>query len=172
MAEKKPRKRAAAKRKSNAGRKKIKLDPEQAQKLAALQCTFDEIAAFFDVSVDTVRARSRDDPEFSKALEKGRQSGRITLRREQFRLASSGNVTMLIFLGKQREWLGQRDRQDIVTHNEVEQYSAAFIEAGRNLVENIAAAAKVDPEEVLRVFEAEMRAISGKPERSGDGLPN
>ena len=31
---------------------------------------------------------------------------------------------------------------------------------------------EVDPAEVLRVFEAEMRAISGKPERSGDGLPN
>ena len=151
------------------GRPKIKLNVVDAEKLATLQCTFEEIAAFFDVSVDTVRARSRDDREFSQALQKGREGGRISVRREQFRKAvDQGNVTMLIWLGKQ--WLGQRDRQDLVTVNQVEEFSDAYIEAGRNLVENVAAGAS--PKEVLRMFEAEVRAIAGTPGKANGGLPN
>ena len=44
---------------------------------------------------------------FSDAFEKYSANGRMSLRREQFRVALAGDRTMLIWLGKQ--YLGQRD---------------------------------------------------------------
>jgi hypothetical protein len=37
--------------------------------------------------------------------------GKISLRRKQYSIAQEGNVTMLIWLGK--NWLGQTDKLDI-----------------------------------------------------------
>lgn len=44
---------------------------------------------------------------FATVIENGRANGRMSLKRKQFDLAMKGNVTMLIWLGKQT--LGQRD---------------------------------------------------------------
>ena len=167
------------------GRPRIEFDLAQVEGLASIMATDVEIAQVFGCSVRTIEMRKVSDPDFLRALQKGRAAGKLSLRRTQWAVARgqeaqpatataparpriAPNPTMLIWLGK--DWLDQRDRQDIVTHNEVEEFSAAFIEAGRNLVESVAAGAS--PEEVLRVFEAEVKAIGGKPERSGDGLPN
>lgn len=45
------------------------------------------------------------------ALERGRESGKASLRRLQWKAANAGNTTMLVWMGKQ--YLSQTDRQDL-----------------------------------------------------------
>jgi hypothetical protein len=71
-----------------------------------LQCTDEEIAAWFDVSVRTIESR-RKKPQFAAVMNRGRAKGRISVRRAQMKLLESGNGTMGVWLGKQL--LGQRD---------------------------------------------------------------
>ena len=100
------------------GRPKIKFDLEQVEKLAMLQCTYDELAAFFDCSKDTIINRMKDNESFSTAYKSGLEKGKMSLRRMQWRAAESGNVTMLIWLGKQH--LGQTDKQDVKHSGEMD----------------------------------------------------
>ena len=90
--------------KNKGGRPKKDIDAEQVRKLAMMQCPTTEIAAFFDCDEGTIRKR------FSEIVAKGREAGKISLRRKQFDVAMSGNVSMLIWLGKQ--YLGQTDKQE------------------------------------------------------------
>lgn len=90
------------------GRPKAKIDLETFEKLAALQCTQAECAAFLEVSVDTIQRRIAHNPKFAAAWERGRENGKASLRRMQFESAQKGNITMQIWLGKQ--YLGQKDR--------------------------------------------------------------
>ena len=76
-----------------------------------MQCTDEEIAAWFGVTPRTIERR-RKDPAFSDILERGKAKGRISLRRSQFKSVEQGNPTMQIWLGKQ--YLGQTD--DIQHH--------------------------------------------------------
>ena len=100
------------------GRPKIEFDLEQVEKLAMLQCTYDELAAFFDCSKDTIINRMKDDESFSAAYKNGLEKGKMSLRRMQWRAAESGNVTMLIWLGKQH--LDQVDKQDVKHSGEMD----------------------------------------------------
>ena len=86
---------------------KGKIDFEQAEKLAALNCTAEEIAAFFKYTQRAVEKRLTEDPKFRECIDRGRSLGRLSVRRAQFRLLDAGNATMGIWLGKQL--LGQRD---------------------------------------------------------------
>jgi len=95
---------------SNVGRPKAKFDLGEVEKLASYHCEDQEIAAFFDVDPKTVQRRKKDDPAFLSAIEKGRDKGKLSLRRWQFDAAKTGNITMLIWLGKQ--YLGQADKAD------------------------------------------------------------
>ncbi len=81
------------------------INAEQVQKLAAIGCTDKEIADIVGCSHDTLTRRFKEDLAF------GRANGRTSLRRKQWEVALSGNVTMLIWLGKQQ--LGQSDKQEI-----------------------------------------------------------
>lgn len=80
------------------------IDAEQVKALAAINCTMDEIAAVLDTSTVTLRAR------FLTQIEAGRAIGKQSLRRYQWEAAKRGNVTMLIWLG--RQLLGQTDKID------------------------------------------------------------
>jgi|TARA_R100001530_G_scaffold124262_2_gene92415 AraC-like DNA-binding protein len=91
-------------------RPKAIIDTEAIKKLAQLHCTFDEIAQFCNVSTKTLQRR------FVHTIKKGREMGKISLRRAQFEKALSGNVVMQIWLGKQH--LDQRDRQEITSLHE------------------------------------------------------
>lgn len=86
-------------------RPKLDIDPEEVEKLAAMHCTVNEIAAFFDCSRDTIENR------FSANLANGRERGKTKLRRLQWQSAEKGNVVMQIWLGKQ--YLDQKDKQEI-----------------------------------------------------------
>ena len=83
-------------------RPKLKIDEEQVMKLAAINCSYAEMAAVLDCDESTLTRR------FAQAIQKGRENGKMSLKRKQFELAMSGNVTMLIWLGKQT--LGQTDK--------------------------------------------------------------
>ena len=87
-----------------------KVDIEQLKKLLSLQCTKEECAAFFEMTKPTLEARLREAGHegFQSFAETYRQPGKISLRRNQWKAAESGNVAMLIWLGKQ--WLGQSEK--------------------------------------------------------------
>lgn len=102
---KKPPKAPAPRRKS--GRPRKELDPQLVEDLARIQCTDAEIAAALHVSPALIVARKQSDLEFLNAYEKGREEGKTSLRRLQWKNAKAGNTTMQIWLGKQ--YLGQRD---------------------------------------------------------------
>ncbi len=88
-------------------RPKIEFNYDDLKKLGELQCTYAEVAAFFDCSIDTVKRRLTEDEEFCTAYKTGLENGKMSLRRYQWRAAQKGNTTMLVWLGKQ--YLGQRD---------------------------------------------------------------
>jgi len=90
------------------GRPRIKIDYKQVEQLAAMQCTDEEIAAVLGVERSTIKRRKKDDDEFCTAYKKGKERGKASLRRMQFKVAEGGNATMLIWLGKQ--YLGQSDK--------------------------------------------------------------
>ena len=83
-------------------RPKRVIDLRQVVKLAELHCNDREIAAVVGVSEDTLHRR------FAEEIGKARERGKTSLRRVMWRTAMKGNVTMLIWLGKQ--YLGQTDR--------------------------------------------------------------
>ena len=98
--------------KRKVGRPQKELDLGQIKQLAAIQCTEEEIAAVMEVGLNTIRRRKASDPAFAEAMEAGKAHGRVSIRRQQYKVAMNGNVAMLIWLGKQV--LGQRDKFDDV----------------------------------------------------------
>lgn len=103
-----PRKKGSGGYRPGAGRPKVELNPEELEKLCAIQCTDEEIAAWFGVSTKTI-ADKKKDPEYAEFIERGRAKGRISVRRLQMQAAEAGNPALLIWLGKQT--LGQRDME-------------------------------------------------------------
>ena len=85
------------------------------EKLAAMQCTDEEIAAWFNVSPRTIERR-RKSPVFAETICRGKARGRISLRRAQLKILEQGNATMGIWLGKQ--YLGQADQIDVNTDHQ------------------------------------------------------
>ena len=109
------------------GRPISKLDKNQFESLCALQCTLEEISAFFGVSDTTLWRWCKREykASFEDIYKKKSAAGKMSLRREQWRSAEKGNVTMQIWLGKQ--WLGQTDKVEqktdaTVTENQVVLY--------------------------------------------------
>lgn len=88
---------------SRTGRPRVEIDLSLAYKLGLQQCTLSECSAWLGVPVSTLSTR----PDFSEAYKKGREKGKMSLRRYQWELAKT-NPTMAIFLGKQ--YLGQADQ--------------------------------------------------------------
>lgn len=84
-------------------RPRKKIDPAQVEKLAAIQCSYAEMAAVLGCNESTLTRR------FAQAIKKGREIGRSSLKRRQYKLAMDGNATMLIWLGKQH--LQQEDKK-------------------------------------------------------------
>jgi len=96
--------------KKKVGRPKIEINEDQLEKLASILCTMEEMASFFGCSVDTLERN------FADTIKKGKDKGRMSLRRLQFEKAQTGNTTMLIWLGKQM--LGQKDKIETSENNE------------------------------------------------------
>ena len=90
------------------GRPKTNIDKPTFEKLCQMQCTLEEIAGFFDCCDDTINNWCKEiyDDNFSGVYKKKSMAGKISLRRNQFKIAEN-NSSMAIFLGKQ--YLGQKD---------------------------------------------------------------
>ena len=83
-----------------------KIDLDELEKLYGLQCTDEEVAAFFGVSLRTV-VRRREQRPFQEAKDRAMAKGRLSVRRNLFRLSANGNVAATIFLAK--NVLGYKD---------------------------------------------------------------
>ena len=79
-----------------------KIDEEQVRKLAAINCSLEEIGSIVGCSVDTLGRR------FAEVIKEGRNHGRTSLKRKMYETAMGGNITMMIWLSKQM--LGYTDK--------------------------------------------------------------
>jgi hypothetical protein len=83
-----------------------KIDLAELERLSAMQCTDEEIAAWFKVTTRTIERR-RKKRAFAQVMDRGKAKGRISVRRMQMKLLEQGNATMGVWLGK--NILGQTD---------------------------------------------------------------
>jgi len=90
------------------GKKRIEIDFEELDKLCALQCSEQEIADWFNCSVDTIERRVKEafGISFAEYFSKKRVGGKIALRRNLIKM-SEKNPAVAIFLAK--NWLGMKD---------------------------------------------------------------
>src|SRR5580704_19028431 len=87
-------------------RPKAKIDIVELEKLCSMQCTGEEIAAWFAVCTKTIE-RLRGKIQFRDVMDQGKAKGRVSVRRSLFRLAAAGNIAAAIFLAK--NVIGYRD---------------------------------------------------------------
>lgn len=83
--------------------------------LIRIQCTAAEICDVLGMSEDTLGRRIAEREiegvkNFADLFKRHQSHGKTSLRREQWKAAQDGNVTMLIWLGKQM--LNQKDKVD------------------------------------------------------------
>lgn len=90
--------------------KKVTIRTSEVKRLSTLQCTAEEIATFFGITVKKWRSILEADEVIRDAFNQGQTDGKLSLRRKQFRLAGD-NASMAIHLGKQ--YLGQHDKSQV-----------------------------------------------------------
>lgn len=93
-------------------RPKKQIDPKQVETLAAINCSYEEAAAVLDCDPRTIQRR------YAAVFKKGREHGRMSLKRKMWDTAMGGNVTMQIWLSKQM--LGYTDKQEVKTENKTD----------------------------------------------------
>jgi hypothetical protein len=122
---------------------------DEVQRLAEIHCTFQEIAHVLDWPYQRLVSH----PSFLLSFQKGWEIGKASLRRLQWDCALTGNVVMLIWMGKQI--LGQRD----VVTAEVGMIPHAQLSPRRDL-------SKLSPEKLkqLRDLLKEANAIPDTPD--------
>jgi len=102
------------------GSTKLKPNDEmfkQINGLGRIQCTQREAAAVLGVEERTFHSFLQLHQKARQAWEDGRDQGRASLRRMQYKSAESGNVTMQIWLGKQL--LAQADKVEQKSYHTV-----------------------------------------------------
>jgi hypothetical protein len=90
---------------------RIEVTASHLRRLAKLQCTINEAAAFFGISREHLHTRYLRVEELREAWDEGRQMGLLELRRLQWRHAQrpdASGVSMTIHLSKY--WLGERTK--------------------------------------------------------------
>ena len=86
------------------------INQEHFEGMCRIQCTKDEICGILDIDEGTLTKWCKETYNlgFSDIYKKKSSPGKMSLRRQQFKSAENGNVTMQIWLGKQ--YLGQTDK--------------------------------------------------------------
>ncbi len=106
--------------------------------LCGIHCTEQDICSVMNVTDKTLNKilKKKYKMNFSECFKRFSANGRISLRKKQFEVAKAGNVTMLIWLGKQH--LGQADRieQTTETHDKAEGMHNEIMDAIRGLVKD------------------------------------
>ena len=105
------------------GRRPKEIDQKQFENLCGLQCTYDEICSWFDVTDKTLNSwcKRTYGKNFSEVFNEKRGRGKISLRRTQWELAKK-NASMAIFLGKQ--YLVQSDQGGVIAEKDIRQEDA------------------------------------------------
>lgn len=107
--------------KNKGGRPPKEIDQNQFENLCQMQCTNDEICAWFNVTDKTLSnwCKRTYGKSFSDVYTEKRKLGHISLRRAQFQLAKK-SAAMGIWLGKQ--YLGQKDviEQNVNSASQIE----------------------------------------------------
>jgi hypothetical protein len=88
------------------------VDASMVEELAGMGLSVDEIAVVVKCSARTLQRR------FVTPLKEGRTRLNASLKRRQYSTAMDGNITMLIWLGKQ--YLGQTDKTDLAATHQVQ----------------------------------------------------
>lgn len=86
--------------------------------LCGIQATIEELENVLNIDHKTIDRLCREhykdakgkEMSFSQTYKKYSSTGKMSIRRQQFRAAEAGNVSMLIWLGKQ--YLGQKEQQE------------------------------------------------------------
>ena len=92
------------------GPKPIEVSADKISDWAHTGFRWSDIAAELDISARTLRRYRAVNPGIDHAYQKGLARMRRSLRSKQYEIAMKGNVTMLIFLGKNE--LDQADKKD------------------------------------------------------------
>lgn len=95
------------------GPKTRQIDYALVEDLAAIDCNDTELMAVLHMPMSTYTKRKREDPLFCEAINRGRAIGNEKIRRKMFDLAMEGNVTMLIWLSKNRLGYTDKSTQEI-----------------------------------------------------------
>lgn len=118
------------------GRKKINIDVETFEKLCKMQCTETEICGWFSCSDETLNSWCKRNygRTFQQIYAEKRESGKISLRRTQWKLAES-SAAMAIFLGK--NYLGQTDdprkyEREETTEDKIDRFIDTLTDAMRD----------------------------------------
>ena len=93
------------------GRPRIVIDWTMVDNMCAVHCTGEEQAGILGYDYDTLNNACKREKKcsFSEYFRQKSANGKMSLRRQQYSTAISGNATMLIWLGK--AWLGQTDQK-------------------------------------------------------------
>lgn len=95
------------------------IDPFQLEFMASLFSSQEEMAFFFGISQQALNQRLQREP-LKSAYERGLTAARLKLRSAQFKAATEKlNPAMLIWLGKQKGILNQRDQPPPATTQDV-----------------------------------------------------
>lgn len=113
------------------GRPRKEISQKDFEQLCGMQCTKEEICAWFDITDKTLDGwvKRTYHRTFSEVFRDKRGLGKISLRRMQWRLAEK-NANMAIFLGK--NFLDQRDQMSVgmSMHVEDDPITKALKESG------------------------------------------
>jgi len=111
------------------GRPRKVIDEKLLFDLARIDCTLEEMASILNCNRDTLS------DNYSAVIQKGKEEGKASIRRMQWKSAQDGNIAMQIWLGKQR--LGQREPRDEVAQVElvkVENYMERTRDIGKDFI--------------------------------------
>lgn len=92
-------------------RPKKPINEEEVEKLALMQCSQEEIAAWFNVSVDTIHRR------FADTIKRNRLKGVSSMKRQLFQLVQQGNLGAIVWWSK--NFAGMTDKNEVQENKEI-----------------------------------------------------
>lgn len=88
-----------------------KIDVEQLIKLAQMQCTMQEIADWFECSVDTLERN------FAETIKRAQSKGKVSVKRSLFNKAEQGDLGAIIWFSK--NFMGMSDKAEVTNENQI-----------------------------------------------------
>lgn len=119
------------------GRQPTHIDWAEFDALCAQQCTQKEISEWFNCSVDTIDRAIKKEKKcgFAEYFSRKRCRGFVSLRKKQFEVALTGNVGMLVWLGK--NYLDQTDKLETSNKELAKMPTDDLVKLARNLSDTL-----------------------------------